>query len=116
MASIPYHVPSDHCTTKTQIAAFLCEHDTDISIEARSCACELVAQRLAARLGTPEAALERFGASQSSPLQTSAPTEPDQASSLYAAGSDDNPIMLSNVKVRSRPHRLICQNLYTCLL
>lgn len=100
---------------KTQIAALNCEHDNDISIDARSSACELAAQRLAARLGTPEAALERFGSSQASPSQTSAPTTSDQASSLYAAGNDDNPIMLSNVKVRSRPHRSICQNLSTYL-
>ncbi len=68
-----------------------------------SSACELAAQRLAARLGPPEAALVRFGVTQATSSGTgilrATASDPDQAAPMYAAGSDDNPIMLSQVKV-----------------
>lgn len=67
-----------------------------------SAACELAAQRLGAKLGTPEVALERFGAAQATASETGrtkAVAAPDQAPSAYAAGDDKTPIMLSHVKV-----------------
>ncbi|BDA48341.1 probable RNA polymerase II subunit B1 CTD phosphatase RPAP at C-terminar half [Coccomyxa sp. Obi] len=76
-----------------------------------SAACELAAQRLAAKLGTPEAALERFGAAQATPSETCRPkaaAAPDLAPSVYAAGDDKTPIMLSLVKEKD-PAELAAQ-------
>ncbi|EIE27813.1 hypothetical protein COCSUDRAFT_55793 [Coccomyxa subellipsoidea C-169] len=78
----------------------------------RVSACELAAHRLAARLGPPEAALERFGVTQATLSGTgilrATASDPDQAESMYAAGSDDNPIMLSQVRERD-PAELAAQ-------
>ncbi|CAL8463766.1 g3300 [Coccomyxa elongata] len=76
-----------------------------------SAACELAAQQLAAKLGTPEAALERFGAAQATASETGrskAVAAPDQAPSAYAAGDDKTPIMLSHVKEK-HPAELAAQ-------
>lgn len=71
-----------------------------------SSACELAAQRMAAQLGTLDAAMNQFVAAQ--PVSTVQPVErkyADTAASTYAAGAEDTPIMLNRVKV-SRHHLL----------
>ncbi len=80
-------------------------------MHARSAACELAAQRLAANLGPPEAALERFGATQATASMTgrlNAAAVPNPATSVYAAGDDKTPIMLSHVKVCLKRLLLAC--------
>jgi hypothetical protein len=67
----------------------------------RSSSCELAAQRLAVKLGSAEAALDRFADSQAPPgpdLQSQKPAAAASAP-VYAAGAADMPIMLSKVKV-----------------
>lgn len=74
-----------------------------------SAACELAARRLAAKLGTADAAMGRFAAAQATAPKTAAkegPSKREQTAEVYAAGSEDNPIMLSQVKVASLQ---ICQ-------
>ena len=71
---------------------------TRFLVFACSSSCELAARRLASRLGSAEAAMERFAAGTP---QAKAPARKkvDEAASTYAAGADDNPIMLAQVKV-----------------
>ena len=66
----------------------------------RSCACEDMAQRLASKLGSSDAAVQRFAAAAAAP----APEDREARKGAkrpprFAAGSPDNPIMLSEVKV-----------------
>lgn len=77
--------------------------------------CELRARRLAARLGTPEAALlrsmdtrERLQRSRAG--RGAAPAaQPARAEPKFAAGREGTPIMLSQVKVRGGLHRRVCR-------
>lgn len=64
----------------------------------RSCACEDVAQRLASKLGSSDAALQRFAAAAPAAQDREACSGAKQPP-RFAAGSPDNPIMLSEVKV-----------------
>ena len=72
--------------------------DTDIYF--CSPACELAARRLAGRLGNANAAMDRFAAALH-PLEAKPQARPAKATSAYAAGAADNPIMLAQVKVGS---------------
>ena len=66
----------------------------------RSCACEEAAQRLAARLGSSDAALQRYAAAAAAPAASDWEAgEGAKRQPRFAAGSPDNPIMLSEVKV-----------------
>lgn len=68
--------------------------------------CELRARRLAARLGTPEAALLRFMDARERLQRARAgrgatpAAQPARAEPKFAAGREGTPIMLSQVKVR----------------
>ncbi len=61
-----------------------------------SSACELAARKLASRLGSADAAMDRFAAGSEQPVK---PKTQDKPTSTYAAGAADNPIMLAQVKV-----------------
>ena len=61
-------------------------------------ACELAARRLAGRLGNANAAMDRFAAALE-PLKAKLQAHPAKATSAYAAGAADNPILLARVKV-----------------
>ena len=63
-------------------------------------ACEDEARRLAARLGSSDAALQRFAAAATAPAAADREARKGaKRQPRFAAGSPDNPIMLSQVKV-----------------
>jgi len=71
---------------------------TQLLVFACSPSCELAARRLASRLGSAEATMARFAAG-TQQSKRPALKKVDEAASTYAAGADDNPIMLAQVKV-----------------
>ena len=79
----------------------------DIDMLFCSPACELAARRLAGRLGNANTAMDRFAAALQ-PLKAKPQAHPAKATSAYAAGAGENPIMLARVKVCSvAPQQLI---------
>ncbi len=72
--------------------------------------CELRARRLAARLGTPDAALARFGAAaQQRARAAGAAGAPARAAPApkFAAGREGAPVMLAQVQARAPRSRAV---------